>query len=327
LLKAPKFWYKKKDTYLSNSLYPFSLLFRFGTKIRNLISIKQQSPLPVICIGNIVVGGAGKTPVSLKIGKLLTKAGYRPHFISKGYAGLIKKSTLVQSWHSATSVGDESILLSEVAPTWIGTNRINSSKLAKKKGADCLIMDDGFQNPTIQKDFSIIVINAAQEFGNKRVMPSGPLRESINRGLSRTNLIVVVGEVSNELKKTIPENIPIIEARFEIKKENKNFKGQNITAFAGIAYPEKFFMSLEEQGGKIVRQITYPDHYIYTENDLLTLAETANKTKSILVSTQKDNVRIPKPYRSLVNTLEGEIIFENENLLVKILTKVIENYI
>ena len=157
-------------------------------------------------------------------------------------------------------------------------------------------------------------------------MPSGPLRESINRGLSRTNLIVVVGEVSNELKKTIPENIPIIEAKFEIKKENKNFKGQNITAFAGIAYPEKFFISLEEQGGKIVRQITYPDHYIYTENDLLTLAETANKTKSILVSTQKDNVRIPKPYRSLVNTLEGEIVFENEDSLIKILTNVIENY-
>ena len=108
--------------------------------------------------------------------------------------------------------------------------------------------------------------------------------------------------------------------------ENINFKGQNITAFDGIAYPEKFFQSLRDQGGKIVSHITYPDHYIYTENDLLTLAETANKTKSILVSTQKDNVRIPKAYRSLVNTLEGEIVFENEDLLIQILTNVIENY-
>ena len=327
MLKAPKFWYKKKDTFLSNSLYPFSLLFRFGTKIRIFISTKQKSPLPVICVGNIVVGGAGKTPVSLKIGKLLIKSGYKPHFISKGYAGLINKSTLVKSWHSATSVGDESILLSKVAPTWIGSDRNNSSKLAKKEGADCLIMDDGFQNPTIQKDFSIIVFNAAQEFGNKRVMPSGPLRESINRGLSRTNLVIVVGEISKELKHIIPKNIPIIEAKFEIKKENKNFKGQNITAFAGIAYPEKFFQSLKEQGGKIVKQITYPDHYIYTENDLLALAETANKTKSILVSTQKDNVRIPKSYRSLVNTLEGEIIFKNEDLFKKTISNVIENFI
>ena len=327
MLKAPKFWYQKENTYWSNSLYPLSLLFRFGTKIRSLISTKQQSPLPVICVGNIVVGGAGKTPVSLKIGKLLIKAGYRPHFISKGYAGLIKKSTLVQSWHSAASVGDESILLSEVAPTWIGIDRINSSKLAKKDGGDCLIMDDGFQNPTIQKDFSIIVINAAQEFGNKQVMPSGPLRESIKRGLSRTNLVIAIGEISNELKSTIPSNIPIMEAKFEINKENKSFKGQNITAFAGIAFPKKFFKSLEDQGGKIVKQISYPDHYIYTENDIFSLAETANKTKSILVSTQKDYVRIPKLYRSLVNTLEGEIIFKNEESLIKILSNVIENYI
>ena len=145
---------------------------------------------------------------------MLIKAGYKPHFISKGYAGLIKKSTLVQSWHSAISVGDESILLSKVAPTWIGNDRIYSSRLAEKEGGDCLIMDDGFQNPTIQKDFSIIVINATQEFGNKRVMPSGPLRESINRGLSRTNLIIVIGDISDEMKKMTPANIPIIRAKF-----------------------------------------------------------------------------------------------------------------
>ena len=111
-----------------------------------------------------------------------------------------------------------------------------------------------------------------------------------------------------------------------VKKENKNFKGQNITAFAGIAYPEKFFISLEEQGGKIVKQITYPDHYIYTENDLLNLAETANKTKSILVTTRKDFVRIPKSYRPLINTLDGEIVFEKEETLTELLSNVLENY-
>tara|TARA_Y100001970_G_scaffold3563_1_gene4095 strand:+ start:3515 stop:4507 length:993 start_codon:yes stop_codon:yes gene_type:complete len=326
LLKAPKFWYQKKDTVLSNSLYPLSLLFRFGTKIRHLISKKQRSPLPIICIGNIVVGGAGKTPVSLKIGKLLIKAGYKPHFISKGYSGLVKNSTLVQTWHSARSVGDESILLSEVAPTWVGPDRIFSSSLAKKNGGDCLILDDGFQNPTIDKDFSIIVISAEQEFGNKRVMPSGPLRESIRRGLSRTDLVIVIGDISEDLKNTLSINIPIIEANFEIKKQTKIFKGQNITAFAGIAYPEKFFKSLKEQGAKIVKEISYPDHYIYNENDLLSLAETANNTKSILVSTQKDYVRIPKSYRSLVNTLEGEIVFKNEEFLINLLSNVIENF-
>ena len=327
MLKAPKFWYLKKDTFLSRSLYPLSLLFRLGTKIRNIASHNNKFKFPVICIGNIVVGGAGKTPVAIKIGELLKIAGYNPHFISKGYAGIVKRSTLVETWHSPKSVGDEPLLLSQIAPTWIGKDRNNSIKLAKNMGADCIIMDDGFQNPSIHKDFSIIVINAAQEFGNRRVMPAGPLRESIKRGLSRTNLIVMIGEITNSLQKIIPDHIPIIEAKFKINNENKIFKGQKITAFAGIAYPEKFFNSLREQGAKIIKEITYPDHHIYDENDLLSLAEIANKTQSILVSTQKDFVRIPKSYRSLVNTLEGKIFFEKEDIIKEILTNIIENHI
>jgi len=327
MLKAPKFWYLKKDTFLSRIYYPFSLLFRLGTKIRNLTSHASSSNLPIICIGNIVIGGAGKTPVSLKIGKILIKAGYKPHFISKGYAGVIKNNTFIESWHSAKSVGDEALLLSNIAPTWIGLDRNKSIQLAEKNGGNCIIMDDGFQNPTIDKDFSIIVINASQEFGNKRVIPSGPLRESIKGGLLRTNLVIVIGEVTDFLKEVIPSHIPIISARFNINNENKIFKGQRITAFAGIAYPEKFFQSLKEQGAKVIKEVTYPDHHIFDENDLLSLAEIANKNRSILVSTQKDFVRIPQSYRSLVNTLQGEIVFEDEELIKEILTNIIENHL
>ena len=327
MLKAPKFWYLKKDTFQSRALYPLSLIFRLATKIRNVLNNAEKSQLPVICIGNIVVGGAGKTPVALSIGKILIQAGYNPHFISKGYAGIIKRNTLVQSWHSPKSVGDEPLLLSDIAPTWIGTDRNKSIKLAAEKGGNCIIMDDGFQNPTIYKDLSIVVINSAQEFGNKRVMPSGPLRESIKRGLSRTNLIIIIGEITKTLREIIPINIPIILANFKINNENKIFKAQKITAFAGIAYPEKFFNSLEQQGAKIEKEIIYPDHHIYDENDLLNLVEIANKNSSVLVTTKKDFVRIPKPYRSLINTLEGEILFENNDLLKEILTNVVENYL
>ena len=202
------------------------------------ISKQKKSNLPIICIGNIVVGGAGKTPVAIKIGKILKLNGYNPHFVSKGYGGIEKNNNLVQSWHSAKSVGDESLLLSEIAPTWIGIDRNKSFKLASDNNSDCIIMDDGFQNPTLQKDFSIIVINGEQGFGNKRVMPSGPLRESITRGISRTNLVVVIGKISNDVKKKIPKNIPIIYASFKIDNQNIILKGQKITAFAGIAYPE-----------------------------------------------------------------------------------------
>ena len=326
MLKAPKFWYIKNDTIYSNVLYPFSLLFRLGTRIRNILSVEKPLPIPSICIGNIVVGGAGKTPVSMKIGTMLIKAGYKPHFISRGYAGIIKDSILIQSWHSPMSVGDESLLLSEIASTWIGINRIKSSYLAKKNGADCLILDDGFQNPSIEKNFSIIVVDGEQEFGNKRVIPAGPLRESIRRGFSRTNAIIVIGKISDDLKKLIPVTIPTFTAIFDIKKNNKIYRGKNVTAFAGIAYPNKFFKALKDQGANIVKELSYPDHYIYNENDLLSLAESANKTKSILVTTLKDFVRIPKTYRPIINTLEGEIIFDDEEILTELLSNVLENY-
>ena len=327
MFKAPKFWYQKKDTFRSNILYPLSLIFRFGTKLRNIISKKNNISIPIICIGNIVIGGAGKTPVALKIGKLLKLQGYNPHFVSRGYGGLEKNNTLVKNWHSAKSVGDEALLLAEIAPTWVGDNRNKSFQLAKENGADCIIMDDGFQNPTLQKDFSIVVINGEQGFGNKRVIPSGPLRESIARGLSRTNLIIVIGEITNDVKKKIANNVPIIYANFEISKNNQIFKNQKIIAFAGIAYPEKFYNSLKDQGGVIEKEVSYPDHHIFDENDVLYLAELANKKKSILVTTKKDFVRIPKSYRSLISTLNGEIKFDDESLLLEILGNFLENKI
>ena len=327
MLKAPKFWYYKKDSFLSNSLYPLSLVFRLGTKIRNLVSKERAAKLPIICVGNIVVGGAGKTPVALKIGNMLKKAGYSPHFVSKGYGGLEKNNTLVKDWHSPKSVGDEPLLLSEIAPTWIGFDRNRSFELAKEKGADCIVMDDGFQNPTLQKDFSIVVINGEQGFGNKRVIPAGPLRESINRGLSRTNLVIAIGEIDESVKNKIHKHIPMIRAKFKIKEDELMVRGQRVTAFAGIAYPEKFFNSLKLVKANIVDRISYSDHHIYTENDLLNLAEIANKHQSILVTTKKDIVRIPKSFRSLVKTIDGFIQFDDEKLLLEILTNLIQNKI
>ena len=258
---------------------------------------------------------------------MLKQGGYNPHFVSKGYGGIETNSTLIQSWHSPKSVGDESLLLSEVASTWIGLNRNKSFELAKNNGADCIIMDDGFQNPTLQKDFSIIVVNSEQGFGNKRVIPSGPLRESINRGLSRTNLVITIGEISSIVKDKIPKHIPLIAANFKIKEDNMMLQGQRITAFAGIAYPEKFFNSLKLLKANIVDKISYSDHHIYNENDLLYLAEIANKNKSILVTTKKDMVRIPKNFRSLVKTIDGFIQLDDEKLLLEILTNLIENKI
>ena len=180
---------------------------------------------------------------------------------------------------------------------------------------------------TLQKDLFIVVINGEQGFGNKRVLPSGPLRESINRGLSRTNLVITIGDISDSVKNKIPKHIPMIKANFKIKEDELMLRGHRVTAFAGIAYPEKFFNSLKLVKANIVDQISYSDHHIYSENDLLNLAETANKNKSILVTTKKDMVRIPKSFRSLVKTIDGFVHFDDEKLLLEILTNIIENKI
>ena len=148
-----------------------------------------------------------------------------------------------------------------------------------------------------------------------------------NVSLNKCNLIIVIGEISNDVKEKIPNTVPIIYAQFRISKDNKIYKNQKITAFAGIAYPDKFYNSLEEEGAILEKKISYPDHHIFDENDMLHLAEIANLTKSVLVTTKKDFVRIPKPYRSLVSTLDGAIEFEDEGLLVEILTNLLENKI
>ena len=325
-MKAPGFWTEEGIT--ATLLSPVGALFGVFGRWRWRFASPVRAGIPVVCVGNLVAGGAGKTPVALSFAALLQQKGHATHFLSRGYGGTIRGPHRVdRRCDSPTTVGDEALLLAVVSPTWVSVDRVAGVRAAAQAGAEIVVMDDGFQNPSIGKDFSIIVISDEQEFGNKRVMPSGPLRESIRRGFSRTNVVVVIGQISSKLQDLIPPKIPIFKAIFEIKKYNEIFKGKNVTAFAGIAYPNKFFKTLEDQGAKVIEKISYPDHYIYNENDLLSLAETANKTKSILVSTQKDYIRIPKSYRSLVNTLEGEIIFKNEELLIEILSNVIENYI
>ncbi len=325
MIRAPNFWYKRKDSFFSVLLYPASILFRIISRIYILINKTENSPIPVICIGNLVVGGAGKTPVAMKIANILKESGYKPHFLTRGYAGTIKENVKVSKNHLPQEVGDESMILSSEAPTWIGSNKVKSSFLASKNNADCVIMDDGFQNPTIKKNYSIIIIDGKQGFGNRRVLPAGPLRESIGRGLKRANAVIIVGDDELLIEKLIPKSITCFKAKFDVSKNEEIFKGKEITAFAGIAYPAKFFESLKKQGAKLLKTITFPDHYIYSEKDILKLIEVANNNKSILVTTKKDLVRIPENYQPIIHKLEGEIVLEREDLIKNILVNIIEN--
>ena len=309
-LKKPKFWDYKKPNAFAYLLLPISFLIRLIKLLKKNTKIKS-SKIKTICVGNIYLGGTGKTSLSIKINEILSEKKIRSCFIKKFYLNQL----------------DEQKLLESRGKLFTSSKRGDAIILAEKNNYQFAICDDGLQDDTINYDLKFVCFNNLNWIGNGLTIPAGPLRESIKSGLSRTNLIIVIGNVTDYLNETIPDHIPIISAKFTINNEHKIFKGQKIIAFAGIAYPQKFFDSLREQGAKIVKEITFPDHHIFDENDLLSLAETANKNQSILVSTQKDFVRIPKSYRTLVNTLDGEINFKNEDLLKEILTNVIENHI
>ena len=319
MLKAPKFWYYNQDSFLSNALYPLSLVFRLGTRIRNLVSKERKANLPIICVGNIVIGGAGKTPVALKIGNMLKKAGYNPHFVSKGYGGLEKNNTLVKDWHSPKSVGDEPLLLSEIAPTWIGLDRNRSFRLAKEQGANCIVMDDGFQNPTLQKDFSIVVINGEQGFGNKRVIPAGPLRENISN-LKKYKNIVLNGNLENIYK--IKRDLNKISTNFNIHigkyiplNKNKFDLNKKYLAFSGIGNHETFISMLKENKFNIIKDIEFPDHYNYLQSDLNRILSLSNKMNCKIITTEKDIKRIKN--KNKINFIKTELKIEDEEKMIE----------
>ena len=231
-MRTPSFWYKK--SLLSILLTPFAWLYNGLTFIRCKLITPQKADVPIICIGNIVSGGAGKTPVALALGARLRSLGREVHFITRGYFGRLTGPIRVNpKKHTAYDVGDEPILLAQCAPTWVSHDRVAGAAEAKLAGADIIILDDGFQNPKLAKDLSFVVIDVAQGFGNGRVHPAGPLREPPNRALDRANAVIfIVGSEPASDFAITPDNLPQIQARLIPKPTQRSFSGERIVAFA-----------------------------------------------------------------------------------------------
>lgn len=313
LLKTPRFWSSK--SWLSLLLLPFSYCYYFGYRIRCRCTNPVKLPVPVICIGNLTAGGAGKTPVALYIGQLLKNKGVNAFFISRGYGGSQKTAILVDpEIHNAAQVGDEPLLLAQVLPTIVGKNRLEAAHLAISQGAEILVMDDGFQNPSIKKDLSFIVVDRRLSFGNERMLPAGPLREPVLYGIKRAHALIIVNP-ANFLPTTLPD-IHFLLARSRPKPSMSALDGMNIVAFCGIATPDKFYKMLENAGARIIERISFPDHYPYTRKDMLFLREQAEKQGgALLVTTSKDAVRLPAELKQGIAVAEMELIFENPEKL------------
>jgi tetraacyldisaccharide 4'-kinase len=331
-MRAPEFWWQPKPNLAAWLLAPIGWIYGAVTA-RRMRGRGQRCALPVLCIGNFVAGGAGKTPAALAIAKSLLAKGEKPVFLTRGYRSKIAPlPCLVDlTLHSAEDVGDEALLLACIAPTIIGADRAESVQLAQKIGASLLILDDGLQNPSLAHDFCLAVVDARAGIGNRLCIPAGPMRAPLPGQLTSVSALLFIGEGEGaaELRDTAKaSDKPVLGAKLAVNQEMTNLLiRQKVFAFAGIGLPEKFRMTLETLGAYIVGWRAFPDHHPYPLAELLRLQAEAAHLGAYLVTTEKDFVRIA-PFltrldkaRPLPIALPVSLVFDDEKALEKLLAE------
>ena len=304
-MKAPLFWYQDRSL-LGAILSPLGALYGAATARRVGQQPKHHAAIPVICIGNINAGGTGKTPTAIALAQRLTEFGHSPHIVSRGYGGSDAGPVMVDpQTHDASQVGDEPLMLSAFAPTWVSKDRAAGVIKAEAGGATVILLDDGFQNPAVHKDLSIVVVDAVKGFGNGRVIPAGPLREPANAGLARADLVLAIGpkQARDKFAPDLPEGCARLNGQLDPLPTGMPWGGLRVLAFAGIAHPEKFFATLKGLGADIVRAEALDDHQPLSEALLTRLQSEAASQGLNLVTTEKDAVRLPDAFRPKVMVL------------------------
>ncbi len=285
-----------------------------------------RAPVPVICCGNVSVGGAGKTPLALDLLRKLNARGVRAHALLRGYGGSASATRRVEPDDDPILVGDEALLLAALAPTWIGADRAASARVAVAAGAEALVLDDGLQNPTLCKDVSFLVIDGGFGFGNGHVLPAGPLREPVAAAAARCRAAVLIGADETGALKQLPSDLPVLRARLIPGPEAGTLAGVRVLAFAGIGRPEKFFRTVRDTGALVVGQRPFPDHYRFTPRDLERITADAHALDATAVTTAKDAVRLPPTMRVGIRVLTVSLAWDDdapiEALLTEILTEV-----
>lgn len=320
---APSFW-QNNDSIASRLLQPVSGLYQCISGLRNHYTKTTTVSQPVICIGNLTAGGAGKTPIAIALSKILQQYQVNIAFLSRGYGGNYKGVHNVNpEIDSAHSVGDEPLLLSQHAAAWISRNRITGANNAIEAGAEVIIMDDGFQNPSIAKDLSVIVIDGNYGLGNQRIIPAGPLRETLENALERTQAVIIIGDDRHHIAQQIPPSIPVLAATLK-PAQGYTLPSKRYIAFAGIGNPNKFFSTLQSLECDLIATFPFPDHYPYTESDLQRLLAIAHDTNAHIITTEKDWVRIPKPLQPQIGYLPVVIHWENEAQVIEVLKPVLQ---
>jgi len=322
-MRAPDFW--QHDGGIATLLAPVAGLWAVGAALRARAAHPWRAPVPVLCIGNLVAGGAGKTPLAIAVARHLSALGRRPHILSRGYGGRVAGPERVDPRrHGAAEVGDEPLLLAAAAPTWVARDRAAAARAAVAAGADMLVLDDGFQNPALVKDLSVLAIDGGYGFGNRRVMPAGPLREPLAAGLARANAAVIIGADRVGATALLPARLPVFRARIvPVPAACDGIAAALVFAFAGIGRPAKFYATLAELGCRIAGTRDFADHHRFTAAEISAIVDEAAKRGAIPVTTEKDAVRLPVEARAMVRTLPIELEWETPDTLVRLLAPVL----
>ena len=297
-MREPRFWYpEKRDTVplASRLLAPAGFLYGLAGRIRRHSRKPERAAVPIVCIGNVTAGGAGKTPVAMTIASSLIEKGELVHFLTRGYGGREAGPIRVDpAHHGAEDVGDEPLLLSRMAPTWVAANRPEGAAAAVRGGARLIVMDDGFQNPSLTKDFSILVVDGTAGLGNGRLMPAGPLRENVDDALARTNALVITGRghaADGIAARARARGLPVFNSIVRPPVSIEFGEGPYV-AFAGIGRPEKFFRTLRDIGVELVDKVSFPDHHPFSDRDARMLLVRARELGARLITTEKDAARL-----------------------------------
>jgi tetraacyldisaccharide 4'-kinase len=312
-MKAPQFWYRPPGI-LSTSLLPLGWIYStFASCVRSLKKT-QKFPIPIISVGNIVCGGAGKTPVALSLAKLLQRKGLVVHFVTRGYKGNEIGPLQVNSKQTPQEVGDEALLLAQEAPTWVAKSRGDGIAKAIENGAELVILDDGHQTKGLVKDISFVVVDSMQGFGNGYPLPAGPLRETLSEGLRRADGFICIGKNKQAFSLQ-----PCFKATLELKP--LTLPKKRVVAFCGIGFPQKFYQSVKDMNFNLVAEENFPDHYVYKEQDLFRLEKLAQSHNAVLITTRKDWIKIDPSWQERLHVLDMSVQFQDEEELYHFILK------
>ncbi len=320
-MKAPRFWSNppERPGWQARLLAPAAWLWRLGGWWRGRGVAPYRAPVPVVCIGNLTAGGAGKTPMVAALLARLVAQGRDPHVVSRGHGGRLARSgsraphRVEPDRDSHGDVGDEPLLLAAFAPVWVARDRAAGVRAAAAAGAGLVLMDDGFQNPSVIKDRSILMVDAGPGFGNGCLIPAGPLREPVAGGLARAEAVVLVGTQAERAAAVgrWPGLAGAVAARLVPRRTGLSLAGERVLAFAGIGRPDKFFATLGAMGAEIVEAVAFADHCDYSPAVLRRLRRRALAEGAMLVTTEKDAVRLPVDFRPEVVVVQVHLELED----------------